>query len=335
VTETTISFSSNSQGLFSSEEIHRLMRVEFERAMRYDYAVACILVQVDRLPALETVHGCDAKMEMLCTVVELMKKEIRGSDFLGCLVDDRLLALFPHTSGEDVAYFAQRLLRNIKKLRFDVGGTAIKLTLSIGIAHNQQHGKMSFETLMRVAEDGLNVADAGGGDRFVETELYQLYENQFRRQTVEQMAVPIPASDNGEESRRLFEMKMDQRSQEDLQAMASQLADDLISKQLAEVEAGLEAKKNEAVSEAERAHREEVNQLERRISKLMSSLGMTEAELVRLRQMKNIDDGLSSIYREVQGLDTGDARAELKRDLMEKIFAANIEMRSEIDQPAT
>ena len=67
----------------------------------------------------------------------------------------------------------------------------------------------------------------------------------------------------------------------------------------------------------------------------MGSLGMTEAELARLRGMKGIDEGLSSIYREVQGLDTGDARADLKRELMQKIFAANINMRAARDLPAT
>lgn len=335
MTETTISFSSSGQALFSSEEVHRLMRVEFERAMRYSYNVACVLVQVDRLPALETVHGCDAKVEMLRTVVETMKKEIRCSDFLGCMVDDRVLALFPHTSGEDAKYFAQRLLRSVKEVRFDARGMQIKLTLSIGLSHNQQEGKLSFETLMRVAEDGLNVADASGGDRFVETQLYQLYENQFRRQTVEEMHQPTPAPEAGEELRRLFDMKMEERSHADLEAMASQLADDLIAKQLAQVKGGLEAEKNDAVSAAQSAHRDEVLQLERRISKLMGSLGMTEAELARLRGMKGIDEGLSSIYREVQGLDTGDARADLKRELMQKIFAANINMRAARDQPAT
>ena len=83
MTETTISFNSSGQALFSAEEVHRLMRVEFERAMRYEYSVACVLVQVDRIQALETMHGFDAKMEMLRMVVETMKKEIRCSDSWG------------------------------------------------------------------------------------------------------------------------------------------------------------------------------------------------------------------------------------------------------------
>ena len=35
---------------------------------------------------------------------------------------------------------------------------------------------------MRVAEEGLSVADQGGGDRYVETELYQLFEKKRKKE---------------------------------------------------------------------------------------------------------------------------------------------------------
>jgi uncharacterized Ntn-hydrolase superfamily protein len=47
----------------------------------------------------------------------------------------------------------------------------------------------------------------------------------------------------------------------------------------------------------------EVENLQRRIEKLTQSLSTTEHRLRQVAAMKNIDDGISSIYREVQGLD--------------------------------
>ena len=40
-----------------------------------------------------------------------------------------------------------------------------------------------------------------------------------------------------------------------------------------------------------------------------------------------MDPGLASVYGTVQGLSSGAAQAELKKELMSKIFEANVELR--------
>ncbi|MCA9000934.1 MAG: hypothetical protein KDB61_03355, partial [Planctomycetes bacterium] len=69
-----------------------------------------------------------------------------------------------------------------------------------------------------------------------------------------------------------------------------------------------------------------IENLQRRISKLTHSLGVTEGEIARLQRTGGSDVGVASIYRDVQGLNMEDARAELKRDLMSAIFEANLDM---------
>ena len=70
----------------------------------------------------------------------------------------------------------------------------------------------------------------------------------------------------------------------------------------------------------------EVDNLQRRIEKLTSSLETTEHRLRQVAAMKNIDDGISSIYREVQGLIDGSEQFGKKKDLMSAIFAANLRL---------
>ena len=67
-----------------------------------------------------------------------------------------------------------------------------------------------------------------------------------------------------------------------------------------------------------------IDRLERRIAKLVRSLEETEAALQRVASMKNIDLGIASLYRVVQGLDAGDGRADEKRAMMRRIFEANV-----------
>ncbi len=74
-------------------------------------------------------------------------------------------------------------------------------------------------------------------------------------------------------------------------------------------------------------HRSEINNFERRIVKLTQSLELTEDELKRIAQSKGIEHGVSSIYREVQGLSEEDAAFETKKELMSSIFQSNIQLR--------
>jgi len=73
-------------------------------------------------------------------------------------------------------------------------------------------------------------------------------------------------------------------------------------------------------------HKREVDRFERRISKLTASLELTEEELHRIARMKDVDLGVASIYRDVQGLSLAEAAYEAKLEMMRCIFEANLEL---------
>lgn len=82
-----------------------------------------------------------------------------------------------------------------------------------------------------------------------------------------------------------------------------------------------------AAEEARRAlHDREVDNLRRRIKKLNENLDLTEQRLQAVAAMKNIDTGISSLYREVQGLNLADVQAGRKKELMAEIFKANLKL---------
>lgn len=80
-----------------------------------------------------------------------------------------------------------------------------------------------------------------------------------------------------------------------------------------------------AAEQARRALRDrEVDNLQRRIKKLSESLDVTEQRLQQVTALKDVDAGISSVYRDVQGISGGDAVAERKKELMAEIFKANL-----------
>ena len=361
------------QGLFSTQEIQRLMRVEFERAQRYKYPIVCMKIGIDRFAQLQDLYGLESKEEILRSLIDLLRSVTRDSDFLAYLLDDRLLAVFPHTPYAGASVLAQRLLDGARNMHFDSDGRSLRITLSVGIAHNGHPGSLSFETLVQVADEGLMVADAAGGDRFVETELYQLYERKRQRgeplpeelRSLTQL-VAVPAWIQQQEPADLLAPPPEpipvqepeppapvQAAPQAPQAPAGPPEDPTLRSLSDKLYALIasEGENDEGVTQEEKAlifqalqamipqpdktlpdseYKRQVEVLERRLSKLQGQLGMTEEELKRVAKMKNIDLGLASIYRSVQGIADDEDQAELKREMMSSIFEANVQLKKRI-----
>lgn len=157
------------KSLFSLAQIQHLMRVEFNRATRYGYPIACLMLGIDRLGPLRDMHGYDTKEEIVAAVAELLRTATRGSDFLGRLGDDRLLAVVPHTNRAGLVVMAQRLIEGARALRFEGGGVTMSITVSIGGSLQEPGGEGTpfFDALLQSAEDALFEAQAGDGNTFV------------------------------------------------------------------------------------------------------------------------------------------------------------------------
>jgi predicted nucleic acid-binding Zn-ribbon protein len=88
----------------------------------------------------------------------------------------------------------------------------------------------------------------------------------------------------------------------------------------------------ESADAARRALRDrEVDNLQRRIKKLNDSLATTEHRLQQAAALKAVDGGISSVYREVQGIAADDGHAGRKKELMGAIFKANLGLQRKDD----
>ena len=99
----------------------------------------------------------------------------------------------------------------------------------------------------------------------------------------------------------------------DMQARVTAMVLDLVGKE-----------RQGAIEAQEIARDREVDNLQRRIQKLTKNLDAAEQHLAQVTAMKSVDGGISSIYREVQGIDPADKLRDQKKELMSEIFKANI-----------
>ena len=88
----------------------------------------------------------------------------------------------------------------------------------------------------------------------------------------------------------------------------------------------LEQMRRRASAHLIRQRDDHVDRLERRVAKLVLSLEETERALNRVAAMKDIDPGIASLYKAVQGLSPEESNRALKKEMMEMIFKANVEL---------
>jgi diguanylate cyclase (GGDEF)-like protein len=153
-------------GLFSLTQIRHLMRIEFGRAQRYTYPITCMIVEVDRLGYLRDLYGYDLKEAVLEDVIGILRAHTRSCDYLGRQVDDRLMAVMPHTDRAGGACAAQRLVEEVRGLHFEVDGRTLQVTVTIGIACFEDNNTLFFDQLVECAEAAASQASAAGGDRY-------------------------------------------------------------------------------------------------------------------------------------------------------------------------
>jgi two-component system cell cycle response regulator len=154
-------------GVFSLSQIRHLMRVEFGRAQRYGYPLSCLVIGIDRMDALRDAHGYEFRESVVAAVIELLQQETRTCDYLGRLMDDRLMAILPHTTADGAQATARRILAAARKLAFPTSTDSVRVTLSIGISHYEDDNTLFFDSLVEAAEGALAEAVKAGGDRHV------------------------------------------------------------------------------------------------------------------------------------------------------------------------
>ena len=313
----TVYFTGDSSGLFSHVEIQRLMRSECDRATRYQYPVTAMMIAIDRLDQLGDLYGFESRDAILTEVSAVLRRNTRESDFLGCMIGNHFLAIFPHTKRESGPALARRLLADTSKLTFDAGQTSVHVTLSIGLAYRKTEESVDFEAICQEVRSAMEKSMASGGNR---SEVW-----------APPVAAPIALPELGgsvEEIGKQLEQLLTQKVEAIFTSIGQSLPD--FGGNQREVLA-LAVRKMEAEHQNLREeHSKQVELLERRLAKLMQSLESTEGELAKAAAQRKIDPGVASVYRTVQGLSDVEGDAELKREMMIKIFEANLELKAQL-----
>jgi diguanylate cyclase (GGDEF)-like protein len=101
----------------------------------------------------------------LRVVAQNLRTELRESDFIARYGGEEFAVILPETNLGDALHVVERLRNKIKALGISYNNQSIRVTLSFGVATFRHSPPMSFNDLVKSADDALYSAKKQGRDR--------------------------------------------------------------------------------------------------------------------------------------------------------------------------
>lgn len=304
----------------------------FHAARAAQRMAACLAVTIDGWERLSDVLMREQSREGLDALV---RARVLPEPPLVFHVDHRVWIVVTVADVREAEAYARELVHAGRRRR-------IRISAGLGLSLPD----VRFEVWLRVAEEGLAIARNAGGDRAVHTEVYELVERQLAGAGLPISSRPVEAPPPVEPERA-----------SDAKARPAAAAEPTAPSADASIPAKAAAAEprtprpaparprpaSEALPtssprriDTPEPHVESypilatrIELLERRIDKLSRALDSIDARLARLEGGgRTSEEGVASVYREVQGLDLDSPNVALKRQLMAAIFEANLALRS-------
>ena len=135
-------------GWNSGRYLHTRLREEIARSQRRGASTACLVVDIDRLHAINEELGQPAGDRVLREVAQRIESQVRSSDTAARLGSDQFVVLMPETGAAQGTPLAARILGAIRAAPVELGGGLTRpVSVSIGIAAVRPPAAVDRKTL--------------------------------------------------------------------------------------------------------------------------------------------------------------------------------------------
>jgi len=151
-------------GVATLDALDRRLKDEFERGRRYRLRFSLVLLDVDRLRAVNEKYGNPAGDRVLSELGHLLQRELRAPDFVARYGGDEFVLVLPETDSRGARHFVRRLCALVDRHPFpDLEGTVP--AISAGIVSYPHPEVLRAEDLFPLAESALAAAKASPSER--------------------------------------------------------------------------------------------------------------------------------------------------------------------------
>jgi len=152
--------------LYNRRHFRTLAEAEWSRFQRYHRPLTLLLIDLDRLKTINDRFGHAAGDMAMITMAGTFRTNRREPDIVARVGGDEFAMLLPETDGAQAQIVADRLRQHLKQSPVIIDGSAVTVTVSIGLAEASV-SMPSVDALLKAADRALYQAKAAGRDRAV------------------------------------------------------------------------------------------------------------------------------------------------------------------------
>lgn len=139
------------------------VQLEFNRWQRFRRPVALAVWDIDEFKAINDRFGHKAGDKVLFAVAQVLRKQLRSTDFVARVGGEEFVMLLPGADPEQARRLCEELRRKVSALGFHFGGTPVRITSSVGITDFRIED--TPDTAFERADAALYRAKKAGRDR--------------------------------------------------------------------------------------------------------------------------------------------------------------------------
>ncbi len=147
-------------GLYNKGKFNEVLQQEIQRAKRYKRPLSLIIFDIDHFKKINDTYGHKVGDEVLKELANIIKKNIRKTDFAARWGGEEFVILAPETNLEGAKKLAEKLRQAVENHKFPTVG---KVTISLGVAQLEPDEKP--EDFIVRADMALYKAKEGGRNR--------------------------------------------------------------------------------------------------------------------------------------------------------------------------
>ncbi len=153
-------------GLLNRSQMDVVLKTEAERANRYKFSLALVMMDLDHFKRINDTHGHAMGDEVLRAFGSILRSGTRRVDYLIRYGGEEFLALLPHIPKENAKIYAERIRRTTSETLHQAAGLPEPVTISIGISALPADGQTP-QGALEAADRALYQAKEAGRDRVV------------------------------------------------------------------------------------------------------------------------------------------------------------------------
>ncbi|HET6923735.1 MAG TPA: diguanylate cyclase [Anaeromyxobacteraceae bacterium] len=153
-------------GLANLRAFRARLEEESKRAQRYGTPLTCVMADMDYLKPVNDQLGHAAGDRAIASVADVVRTELRETDFAARYGGDEFVVLLPHTTESEGRVFAERVCHRLRETTLEVTGRPLALAASFGVAElGPGASDQAAEELVQRADEALYAAKRAGRGR--------------------------------------------------------------------------------------------------------------------------------------------------------------------------